>query len=160
MKIGLFTEFSYPRKSEQQTYREVLEQITVADELGYDFFSTTERYGRDLFSCSPFPLGLYVAAAQRAARIRFLTGIISMPLHHPVILASEIAGADLLTNGRIMVGIGRGHPWVINRMNVDPAESTARFEEGIRMLVEIFKGDYIDILKSSTAGSGRFVISS
>jgi alkanesulfonate monooxygenase SsuD/methylene tetrahydromethanopterin reductase-like flavin-dependent oxidoreductase (luciferase family) len=141
MKIGLFTEFSYPGKTEQQTYREVLEQIALADELGYDFFSITEGYGQDLFSCSPFPLGLYVAAAQRAARIRFLTGIISMPLHHPAILASEIAAADLLSNGRIMVGIGRGHPWVLNRMNVNPAESTARFEEGIRMLVEIFKGD-------------------
>ena len=49
MKIGLFTEFSYPEKSEQQTYAEVLEQIAVADKLGYDFFSTTESYGKDLF---------------------------------------------------------------------------------------------------------------
>jgi alkanesulfonate monooxygenase SsuD/methylene tetrahydromethanopterin reductase-like flavin-dependent oxidoreductase (luciferase family) len=37
-----------------------------------------------------------------------------------------------------MVGLGRGHPWVLNRVGVDPAESPARFEEGIRMLVEIF----------------------
>lgn len=146
MKIGLFTEFSYPGKSEQQTYADVLEQIALADELGYDFFSITESYGKDLFSCSPFPLGLYVAAAQRAWRIRFLTGIISMPIHHPAMLASQVAAADLLTNGRIMLGIGRGHPWVINRMNVNPAESTARFEEGIRMLVEIFKGEYIEKL--------------
>ena len=146
MKIGLFTEFSYPGKSEHQTYSDVLEQIAVADELGYDFFSITESFGKDLFSCSPFPLGLYVAAAQRARRIHFLTGIISMPIHHPAMLASQVAAADLLTNGRIMVGIGRGHPWVINRMNVSPAESTARFEEGIRMLIEIFKGDYIEKL--------------
>ncbi|MGH7875581.1 MAG: LLM class flavin-dependent oxidoreductase [Candidatus Binatia bacterium] len=146
MKIGLFTEFSYPGKSEQQTYAEVLEQIHVADELGYDFFSITESYGKDLFSCSPFPLGLYVAGAQRASRIRFLTGVSSMPLHHPAMLASEVAAADLLTGGRIMVGIGRGHPWVINRLGVDPAESTARFEEGIRMLIEIFKGEYIEKL--------------
>ena len=146
MKIGLFTEFSYPGKSEPQTYAEVLEQIALADELGYDFFSITESYGKDLFSCSPFPLGLYVAAAQRARRIRFLTGITSMPVHHPAMLASEVAAADLLTGGRIMVGIGRGHPWVISRLGVDPAESTARFEEGIRMLVEIFKGEYIEKL--------------
>jgi alkanesulfonate monooxygenase SsuD/methylene tetrahydromethanopterin reductase-like flavin-dependent oxidoreductase (luciferase family) len=146
MKIGLFTEFSYPGKTEQQTYRDVLKQIELADELGYDFFSTTESYGKDLFSCSPFPLGLYAAAAQRARRIRFLTGIISMPLHHPAILASELAAADLLTDGRIMIGIGRGHPWVLNRMNVDAAESTARFEEGIHMLLEVFKGDYIEKL--------------
>ncbi|MGH7795762.1 MAG: LLM class flavin-dependent oxidoreductase [Candidatus Binatia bacterium] len=150
MKIGLFTEFSYPGKSEQQTYTEVLEHIALADELGFDFFSTTESYGKDLFSCSPFPLGLYVAAAQRAERIRFLTGIISAPVHHPAILASEIAAADLLTQGRIMVGIGRGHPWVLNRVGVDPAESTARFEESIRMLVEIFKSNYIEKL------DGRF----
>jgi alkanesulfonate monooxygenase SsuD/methylene tetrahydromethanopterin reductase-like flavin-dependent oxidoreductase (luciferase family) len=149
LQIGLFTEFSYPEKSEHQTYAEVLEQIQVADELGYDFFSTTEGYGRDLFSCSPFPLGLYVAAAQRAHRIRFLTGIISMPLHHPAILASEIAAADLLTNGRIMVGIGRGHPWVLNRVGVNPAESTARFEEGIRLVCEAFKSNYIENLQGN-----------
>ena len=146
MKVGLFTEFSYPGKSEQQAYAEVLEQIARADELGYDFFSITESYGKDLFSCSPFPLGLYVAAARGATRIRFLTGIISMPLHHPAMLASQVAAADLLTGGRIMLGIGRGHPWVIHRMNVDPAESTARFEEGIRMLMEVSKGDYIEKL--------------
>lgn len=146
MKIGLFTEFSYPGKTEQQTYAEVLEQIAVADELGFDFFSTTESYGKDLFSCSPFPLGLFVAAAQCSRRIRFLTGIISAPVHHPAILASEIAAADLLTQGRIMVGVGRGHPWVINRLGIDATESAARFEEGIRMLVEIFKGEYIEKL--------------
>ncbi len=104
MKIGLFTEFSYAGKSEQQTYAEVLEQIAVADELVFDFFSTlrgeprpwpgalaqdfapqtyrevagacpwgstTEGCGKDLFSCSPFPLGFYVAAAQRRRRRRF-----------------------------------------------------------------------------------------
>lgn len=147
MKIGLFTEFSYPGKSEQQTYTEVLEQIALADELGYDFFSTTESYGKDLFSCSPFPLGLYVAAAQRTKRIRFLTGIVSAPAHHPAVLASEVAAADLLTGGRIMLGIGRGHPWVLNRLGLNPGQSTARFEESLRMLVEIFKSDYIESLE-------------
>lgn len=146
MKVGLFTEFSYPEKSEQQTYAEALEQIAVANALGYDFFSTTESYGKDLFSCSPFPLGLYVAAAQKARRIRFLTGIISMPAHHPAILASELAAADLLTDGRIMVGIGRGHPWVLNRVGLHAGESAARFEEGIRMLCECFTSQYIESL--------------
>jgi alkanesulfonate monooxygenase SsuD/methylene tetrahydromethanopterin reductase-like flavin-dependent oxidoreductase (luciferase family) len=144
MKIGLFTEFSYPEKSERQAYADVLEQIAAADELGYDFFSTTESYGKDLFSCSPFPLGLYAAAAQRSRKVRFLTGIISVPVHHPAILASEIAAADLLTEGRIMVGLGRGHPWVLNRVGVDAAESRLRFEEGIRMLIQIFNSEYIE----------------
>ena len=144
MKIGLFTEFSYVGKSERQAYAEILDQIALADQLGYDFFSTTESFGRDDFSCSPFPLGLFVAAAQHARRIRFLTGIISVPIHHPAILASQIAAADLLTEGRIMIGLGRGHPWVLNRVGIDPAESPDRFEEGIRMLVEIFSSAKIE----------------
>ena len=45
-----------------------------------------------------------------------------------------------------MVGIGRGHPWVLNRVGVNPAESTARFEESIRLLCEIFKSNYIESL--------------
>src|SRR5262249_21345719 len=113
MKIGLFTEFSYPGKSEQQTYTEVPEQIALADGLGFDFSSPSESYGKDLFSCSPFPLGLYVAPGQRPKRVRFLSGIVSAPAHHPAVLASEVAAADLLTGGRIMLGIGRGHPWVL-----------------------------------------------
>ena len=144
MKIGLFTEFSYPEKSEKQVYAEVLEQIALADELGYDFFSTTESFGKDDVSCSPFPLGLYVAAAQRSRRIRFLTGILSVPIHHPVVLASEIAAADLLTEGRIMVGLGRGHPWILNRVGIGTEESQPRFQEGIRMLVEILTSGYIE----------------
>jgi alkanesulfonate monooxygenase SsuD/methylene tetrahydromethanopterin reductase-like flavin-dependent oxidoreductase (luciferase family) len=78
-----------------------------------------------------------------------LTGIISVPIHHPAILASEVAAADLLTEGRIMAGLGRGHPWVLNRVGVDPGESTARFEEGIRMLVEIFRCGYIENLQGT-----------
>ena len=153
MKIGLFTEFSYPGKSERQIYGEVLEQIALADELGYDFFSTTESFGKDEISCSPFPLGLYVFAAERARRIRFLTGILSVPIHHPVILASQIAAADLLTEGRIMVGLGRGHPWVLKRVGVDVEESAPRFEEGVRMLIEIFEASAI---KQSVGRFWRF----
>jgi alkanesulfonate monooxygenase SsuD/methylene tetrahydromethanopterin reductase-like flavin-dependent oxidoreductase (luciferase family) len=48
-----------------------------------------------------------------------------------------------------MVGLGRGHPWVLNRVGVDPAESRARFEEGIRMLVEIFRSGYLENLQGT-----------
>mgnify|MGYP001369102391 CR=1 FL=1 len=50
MKIGLFTEFSLPGKSEHQSYADVLVQIVFADELGYDFFSITESFGQVFFA--------------------------------------------------------------------------------------------------------------
>ena len=142
--IGLFTEFSYPGKSELQTDRDVMEQAILADELGYDFFSTTESFGKDQISCSPFPLGHYVAMGQRTQRIQFLSGIITMAIHHPAILASEITAADVLTDGRIMVGLGRGHPWVLNRLGINISESRLRFEEGIGALIRIFESGYIE----------------
>lgn len=46
-----------------------------------------------------------------------------------------------------MVGLGRGHPWVLNRVGVNPGESRERFEEGIRMLVDIFRSAYIEELQ-------------
>jgi len=81
VKIGLFTEFSYPGKTEIQAYRDVMEQAVLADELGYYFFSTTESFGKDEISCSPFPLGHYVAMGQRTKRIRFevIAGRLGIP---------------------------------------------------------------------------------
>jgi hypothetical protein len=107
MKIGMFTEFSYAGKSERQAYAEILEQIALADQLGYDFFSTTESFGKDEFSCSPFPLGLYVAAAQTLAEDSFSYR------HHQRThapsgdLGQPDRGCRPLTEGRIMVGLGR-----------------------------------------------------
>ena len=120
MKIGLFTEFSYPGKSEQQTYAEVLEQIGVADALGYDFFSITESYGKDLFSCSPFPLGLYVAAAQTARAFVFSPA--SSACRSPRHAGEPVAAADLLTGG----GHGwhrRGHTCVITALGETPPKA-------------------------------------
>ena len=144
MRVGLFTEFSYPGKTESQMYREVMAEIELADQLGYDFFSTTQSYGRDFASCSPFPLGLYAAAAQRTKTIRFFTGILCVPLHHPAILASEIAAADMLSGGRIELGLGRGHPWLYTRLGLDPEESRPRFDEGIDLLLRIFDQDIVE----------------
>jgi alkanesulfonate monooxygenase SsuD/methylene tetrahydromethanopterin reductase-like flavin-dependent oxidoreductase (luciferase family) len=125
-------------------YREVMEQIVVADDLGYDFFSTTQSFGKDEVSCSSFPLGLYVAMAQKTKRIRFMTGVTTVPLHIPTVLASEIAASDFLTDGRIEIGLGRGHPWVLPRAGIDLEESRPRFEEGIRALIQIFESGYVE----------------
>ena len=54
MKIGLFTEFSYPGKSEHQTYTEVLEQIAVADELALIFFLRRKAMARTYFPARLF----------------------------------------------------------------------------------------------------------
>ena len=90
----------------------MLEQIQNADRLGYDAYAVIEHFFFPKFSISANPLALFAAAAQRTKRINFRTLLHSMPYHNPVVLASEIAVADILLDGRYEFGVGRGHGWM------------------------------------------------
>ena len=97
VKFSLYSEVqSWPGKSAEQLYGEVLEQIQNADRLGYDAYAVIEHFFFPKFSISANPLALFAAAAQRTKRINFRTLLHSMPYHNPVVLASEIAVADIL----------------------------------------------------------------
>jgi flavin-dependent trigonelline monooxygenase, oxygenase component len=113
VKFSLYSEIqSWPGKPEAQLYGEVLEQMQNADRLGYDAYAVIEHFFFPKFSVSAAPLALFAAAAQRTKRINFRTLLHSMPYHNPVVLASQIAVADILLDGRYEFGVGRGHGWM------------------------------------------------
>ena len=113
MKFSLYSEIqSWPGKPAAQLYGEMLEQIVNADRLGYDAYAVIEHFFFPKFSISANPLALFAAAAQRTRTINFRTLLHSMPYHNPVVLASEIAVADILLDGRYEFGVGRGHGWM------------------------------------------------
>src|SRR5690242_2835087 len=117
---------SWPGKSPQQLYAEVLGQIENADRLGFDAYSVIEHFFFPRFSSSPDPIALFAAAAQRTRRIRFRTLVHVLPYHNPMVLASRIAAADILTDGRYEFGVGRGHGWVPMRAGVPYDEMVDR----------------------------------
>lgn len=136
--IGLFTEGALAAGHElSDCYRELGAQIVLADELGYDFFSTTQSYGFDhpgsSFSAVVNPLALFAARAPLTRHISILTGIVIAPFHHPAIALSDFATVDVLSHGRVMIGIGRGHPWIYERLGFDQDESRERISEFCRM---------------------------
>ena len=113
MRFSLYTELQNPPgKPHAQTYGELLEAIEQADRLGYHNISLVEHPWYEQFSISANPLAVFSAAAQRTTRIRFRTALHTLPLHNPLRLAGEIAVADILTGGRLEVGLGRGHAWL------------------------------------------------
>lgn len=132
--IGLFSEASLngPRDIHAY-YRDLGRQIVLGDELGFDFFSTTQSYGRDLpdttFSISPDPLALFAAQIPLTRRIKVLTGITVAPFHHPAMALSDFAVVDALSGGRTILGLGRGHPWLYDRLGFDQETSKARMHE-------------------------------
>lgn len=135
MRFGLYYEMQTPPGADHhRVYWDVVGQVEAADRLGFDVVTLVEHHCREQFSISANPLAFFTAVAQRAPRLRFRTAVHTLPLHNPIRLAGEIAVADILTNGRIECGIGRGHPWVLLSAGVRLDESKERFEEVLAIL--------------------------
>lgn len=94
----------------------------------------------------PYPSPLLLAAAllARTERLRVGTAVLVLPLHHPLMLAEEIAQLDRQSGGRIDVGIGRGtEPASLQCLEIDPASTRERFEQGARILRDALRGDSV-----------------
>lgn len=142
LRFGLYAELQTPpHKPHPEVYAELLQQMEHADRVGFDVYSSIEHHFFPQFSISANPLALFAAAAQRTQRIRFRTALHTLPLSNPMRLAGEIATADILTGGRLEVGLGRGHAWLFERSSVDLAESRGRYDEAVEILLRAWTED-------------------
>src|SRR6266513_491455 len=92
----------------QEIYHNLLEDAELAERLGYHGVLLAEHHFTN-YCAIPNPLMLAAALGQRTSRVRIGTAVIVLPLHNPVLVAEDIAEADLLTGGRLEVGLGRGY---------------------------------------------------
>jgi alkanesulfonate monooxygenase SsuD/methylene tetrahydromethanopterin reductase-like flavin-dependent oxidoreductase (luciferase family) len=143
VRFGLFYQLPCaPHQAEPIRYQETIDQIVLADQLGYDVAWLAELHFFRSFSVMPAPLFVAVVAAQRTRQIRFGTGVILVPFHHPLRIAEETAVADILTGGRLEVGLGRGTIALhFQGFGVSREESRARFEEGLQVIIEAWTKD-------------------
>jgi alkanesulfonate monooxygenase SsuD/methylene tetrahydromethanopterin reductase-like flavin-dependent oxidoreductase (luciferase family) len=136
MRFGIYVEMQNPPgKPHAQLIWEVFSQIEHADRMGFDVYSVIDHHFFEKFSISANPLALFTAAAQRTRRIRFRTALHTLPLENPLRLAGMIAEADILTNGRLECGLGRGHAWLYGPHTIPLEESRPRYEEAIEILL-------------------------
>lgn len=136
MRFGIYVEMqASPGKSHYELTWEIFQQIEHADRAGFDVYSVIDHHFFPQFSISANPLALFAAAAQRTQRIRFRTALHTLPLENPMRLAGRIAEVDILTNGRLECGLGRGHAWLYEPTNVALEESRPRYDEAIEILI-------------------------
>lgn len=136
MRFGIYVEMqASPGKSHYELTWEIFQQIEHADRTGFDVYSVIDHHFFPKFSISANPLALFAAAAQRTQRIRFRTALHTLPLENPLRLAGRIAEVDILTNGRLECGLGRGHAWLYEPSNVALEESRPRYDEAIEILI-------------------------
>jgi alkanesulfonate monooxygenase SsuD/methylene tetrahydromethanopterin reductase-like flavin-dependent oxidoreductase (luciferase family) len=142
VRFGIYAEMqTLPGKSYAIMTREILQQIEHADQVGFDVYSVIDHHFFQKFSISANPMAMFAAAAQRTSRIRFRVALFTLPLENPLRLAGQIAEADILTNGRLECGLGRGHAWLYDPSCVPLEESRPRFEESIEILQRAWTQD-------------------
>ena len=158
MRFGIFYEHQLPRPwapdDEYVLLRNALEQVELADSLGFDTVWAVEHHFLEEYSHSSAPEIFLAAASQRTARIRLGHGIVQLPVgyNHPARVAERIATLDLVSDGRVEFGTGESSSEAeLGGFGVERATKRAQWDEALdvvtRLLVEEpfagYDGDFV-----------------
>jgi len=160
VKFGIFYEHQLPRPwdddSERQLIQDALEQVELADKLGFDHVWEVEHHFLEEYSHSSAPEIFLAAASQRTKNIRLGHGIIQTApgYNHPARTAERVAMLDLVSNGRVDFGSGESSSEAeLGGFMIDPATKRDAWREGldvaIRCMTEVpftgHKGEFVEM---------------
>ena len=136
MRFGTFFFFQAPP---WQTHPEIihreLQQMEWAEELGFDEVWLTEHHFID-YGLAVDPATLACAAASRTRRVRIGLAAAILPFHHPLRLAEQLALVDVISKGRLDIGVGRGNrPAEFRGYHVPQQENRERFDEAVDIML-------------------------
>ncbi len=138
MQVDLFYELAVPAhlgRTEEQVYHETLEELALADSLGFHGAWLVEHHFMEEYSHSSAPELFLAAASQRTKNLRLGHAVIALPYNHAVRVAERVAALDILSHGRLEVGLGRGFsPREYAIFGSQMAQSRAHLQEGLEIL--------------------------
>ena len=139
--FGLLLPFRNPKKWQRSfadIYSEHIDDAVFAEDLGYDTIWTTEHHFAE-DGWSPSLLPILAAIAARTTTIRIGTFIIVLPFHHPVRVAEDAATVDIISNGRLDLGLGQGY-WLSEfaSFNISRKQRVSRLTEGVEIINKCF----------------------
>src|SRR5262245_3454952 len=145
MDFGLFFLMQRDESwSEHDVYDSALRQMLAAEPQGYHSVWIAEHHFNDYGLC-PAPTVLAAFVAARTTTLRLGVGVNVLPLHHPVDLAEQLAVLDVVSGGRLDVGIGRGGTLQdYQTFQSDRSDSRKRVEEGIALMQQCWSGRPFD----------------
>lgn len=144
MKFGLLYELGSPDSSPQaiqKVYQNAMEQIRVADQVGFDYVWAVEHHFSSPLSFSIAPEVFFGAVAVQTERIRLGHGIVPCvpPMNHPVRIAERTAVLDILSNGRVDVGTGRSGSWSeLGGFQTEPHTTKQAWDEFVRAIPKMW----------------------
>lgn len=148
VKFGLLYELSVPKpwndRSEYDTWWEAIKQVVLAEELGWDYVWIVEHHFLEELSSSSAPEVWLSTVSQHTSRIRIGHGVVllPMPFNHPIRVAERIAALDIVSNGRVEFGTGRGISIEEHAgFDMDPAQTKAMWREAISIIPKMWATD-------------------
>jgi len=150
MRFSLFSVLDYyadGSRTLSTLYEHLLDQMMEAERLGFDAYWIGEHHGyitpHHTLVC-PNPALVLTAAAKLTQRIGLNTAIANLSLRHPLLLAEDYALVDLLSQGRLGLGIGRGvYPHEYTAFGQNREESRDRFAESWEIIQQAWKGETV-----------------
>ncbi|MSR14059.1 MAG: LLM class flavin-dependent oxidoreductase [Gammaproteobacteria bacterium] len=146
MKFSLVYELQMPKPwtatTERDTYMQAIEQIKLADEMGFDIVWAVEHHFLTEYSHSSAPEVFLSAVSQHTKRIRIGHGVVLLPFNynHPIRAAEKIAALDIVSNGRVEFGSGRSTTSIeLGGFNVNPDDSREQWEEGLEVVLKAWR---------------------
>ena len=145
MKFGIFYEHQLPRPwadgDEQRLLDDALDQIELADWLGFDYLWEVEHHFLEEYSHSSAPEVFLAAASQRTSRIRLGHGIVQLPFNfnHTARVAERIATLDLVSDGRVDFGTGEASSEAeLGGFLIDRDQKRAQWDEALDAVTRMF----------------------
>ncbi|WP_372785253.1 LLM class flavin-dependent oxidoreductase [Phenylobacterium sp.] len=138
MRFGLFGGPARPpgQAGDGKSFRQFVDYVTEAEQLGFESVFLVEHHftGAGQVSAS---LTLLSYLAGLTSTMRLGTAVTVMPWHHPLLLAEQAATVDILSNGRLDFGVGRGYRAnEFHGFNIDAEEAQDRFEEALALVLK------------------------
>lgn len=145
MKFGMLHLFENPvGKTEHQIVKEQLDIMRAAEDLGFDSVWPAEHHFSEYGFCVSTAMTL-AALSQVTKRIRLGTGVVVLPLHHPLRVAEEFALLDLMSDGRLEFGIGRGYqPTEFKGYGVDQTRAREIFAESVDIILQAWTRERVN----------------
>ncbi len=158
MKIDLLYEIQIPGphrpRSEYDAYWQAIEQIELADRMGFGCVWFVEHHFLTEFAHSSAPEVFLAAVAQRTEKIRIGHGValLPYPFNHPIRVAERAGALDILSKGRLEFGTGRSSAYEQEGFGIDVAESREMWQEALEIIPRMwerrpfsYKGRFFEI---------------
>lgn len=144
MKFGIMASHQYPHDDDLTKHLDDLfATVELAAELGYDSVWTINHFQSNL--ATPQPISMMASLIPRTGSMTLGTGILLLPLFHPVHVAEEFATLDHLSGGRVVLGVGAGYREnELAAFGIDPPSRFRRLDESLRVIRALWSGERVD----------------